>query len=82
MVVEAAPFVITVSRVRHAPLYRRMMGFEPISGPRSYYGYTLPMVLMATDGARRWADSLRKNPLLAPPPEELERYQQLAGNGV
>jgi hypothetical protein len=78
MVVEAAPFVVAVVRVRQAPVYRRIMGFEPISGPQGYAGLTVPMVLMAADGAKKWADDVRRNPLLAAPPEELERYQRLA----
>jgi hypothetical protein len=77
MVLEAAPFVVAAVRVRHTPVYRRMMGFEPISGPLGYAGLTVPMVLMAADGAKQWADGVRRNPLMAPPPEELERYQRL-----
>lgn len=77
MVVEAAPFVVAAVRVRHTPIYRRMMGFEPISGPLGYAGLTVPMVLMAADGAKQWADGVRRNPLMAPPPEELELYQRL-----
>jgi hypothetical protein len=78
MVLEAAPFVVAAVRVRQTPVYRRIMGFEPISGPQGYAGLTVPMVLMAADGAKKWADDVQRNPLLAPPPEELERYQRLA----
>lgn len=40
-------YILTAVRAKHAPLYKRLMGFETISAAKKYPGINVEMVLMA-----------------------------------
>jgi hypothetical protein len=72
-------YVIAAVRPKHVPLYRRVLGMEPISWPKKYPGINVEMIIMAGECSAILPIAQQREEILRVTKEEVDNYKFTPG---
>ena len=70
----SSDYIITAVRAKHVPMYKRFLGLEPISTPRTYPGLNVEMILMAGVCSELLPVAMKKEEIFRFTEEEVDNY--------